>query len=269
MNSLKKLGLALIQLFKQPSLINLIIENRHVWRKYCEKNHPNYTNGLPVVDLHLLIGREIELNRYSFLNGGSLLTDIALLKGLALKIPNCSYFEIGTWRGESVANVAEVANKCITMNLSNEEMMKAHGNINIINQIGIFIKNFTNIRLLEANSLTFNFATLNEKFDLIFIDGDHHFKSVLSDTINVFKHLIHEQSIVVWHDYSYQPDDVRHEVLSAILEALPNHLHSNLYHVRNTNCCIYHPKKLSQSKSLEQHDYPFYNFASKISIQNN
>src|SRR5690606_42150278 len=60
-----------------------------------------------------------------------------------------------------------------------------------------------------------------------------------SDTENVFKHLIHENSIIVWHDYAYNPEKVRFEVMQGILDGIPKKFHSNIYHVANTMCAIF------------------------------
>lgn len=136
----------------------------------------------------------------------------------------------------------------------------------VINQIGIFIKEQSNIRQLWGNTQTFDFSGLQTKYDLIFIDGDHRYAAVNNDTQKVFEHLIHNQSIVVWHDYAYSPDVVRYEVYKAILDSVPSALHHHLFHVRNTNCCIYHPNIELPTKTLTCPDYPYYNFEVELSI---
>ena len=83
------------------------------------------------------------------------------------------------------------------------------------------------------------FINNHEKFDLIFIDGDHHYEYVKSDTQKVFEHLLHDQSIVVWHDYGYDPEKFRPEVLAGILDGIPVDFRKNLYHVSNTMCAIF------------------------------
>ena len=80
---------------------------------------------------------------------------------------------------------------------------------------------------------------MNKKFDLIFIDGDHTYKGVLADTINAFKLLKDQKSIIVWHDYGITPEDVNFSVLSAIFDGLPPQEHSNLYHVSNSLSAIF------------------------------
>ena len=75
--------------------------------------------------------------------------------------------------------------------------------------------------------------------DILFIDGDHHYESVKSDTKNAFSLLKDENSIIVWHDYGNNPSDIRWDVLKGILDGTPSDKIKNLYRVSNTLCAIY------------------------------
>ena len=101
-----------------------------------------------------------------------------------------------------------------------------------------------NVVHLEGNSRTFDFASLERKFDLIFIDGDHHYESVKNDTIKVFEHLVHKGSAVVWHDYAFNPERPRFEVLAAILDGCPAQFHDRIYHFANSMSAVFINKKL-------------------------
>ena len=98
---------------------------------------------------------------------------------------------------------------------------------------------------LRGDSRHFDFQGLGKKFDLIFIDGDHHHDFIKSDTIRVFRHLVHEKSIVVWHDYGFHPDRVRFEVMAAILDGIGPRRRDLVYHVAHTKCAIYTGRKLN------------------------
>ncbi len=234
MNKLHKTGKALLAILKNPWLLNHVINDDAQWEKEIMKRY-RISNGLPVID----VLEDETLECFAFLDGGSLATDIALLKNLSRKFKGCSYFEIGTWRGESVVNVADVAKECYTLNLSKQEMSQIGLKKEYIDLYAFFSKDKANIIHLNGDSLTFDYAGLNKKFDLIFIDGNHHYDYIKQDTKNVFKHLVHDDSIVVWHDYAYTPEKLRPEVLSAILAGTPQKFHSNLYHVANTMCAVY------------------------------
>ncbi|MFQ3181450.1 MAG: putative O-methyltransferase YrrM [Polaribacter sp.] len=247
MNKFKKILLTIKMLCKKPSLINLIIGSNYRWDEYLLKKHPK-TTSLPIVPLEELIPNfNKHLNTFSFLGGGSLPTDIMLLKGLCAKIPNCNYFEIGTWRGESIVNIAEVAKECFTLNLSKQDIYDLKMPKKYADLHGFFSKGKENITHLFGNSLTYDFKGLNKKFDVIFIDGNHTYNFVKNDTEKVFKHLLKAESIVVWHDYAYHPEKVRSEVLAGILDGIPKHFKENLYHVSNTMCAIYINKELKTS----------------------
>ncbi len=240
----KKVLEGLTMLLKNPWLLNhLLAEDDRWWKQlkdvyHCEK-------PLPQVRLDTLFPKFTKtLNYFSFLGGGSLPTDLALLVGLSEKIENCKYFEIGTWRGESVINVAEHAAECHTLNLSKAQILKLGLPTRYADLHGILSKGTPNIKHHYGDSRNFDFKGLEQKFDLIFIDGDHTFEFIKNDTEKVFRHLVHEKTIVVWHDYAYNPEKPRPEVLAGILAGLPKHLHKNIYHVANTMCALYSPEKL-------------------------
>jgi len=182
---------------------------------------------------------EMEIGPVTFLDGGSLATDLALLRSLAGWFDECCYFEIGTWRGESVANVSRVAANCVSLNLSPREMKERGISHRYIDVHEHFSKNRSNVEHVYGNSRTFDFRGLGRKFDLVFIDGDHHYDYVKNDTRQVIEYLVHEKSIIVWHDYAYNPEELRYEVMAAILDGTPEDMHPCLYHIGHTKCAVY------------------------------
>jgi predicted O-methyltransferase YrrM len=247
MKKIRKTFKAIAAIIKNPWLLNNVLADDAVWLQYLEKNY-QLKSGLPVVDINQLSPNFAEtLNCIAFLDGSSLPTDFALLKSLSKRFKDCSYFEIGTWRGESVMNVAENCKECYTLNLSKEEILSLGLNEKYADLHGFFSKGKENIHHLTGNSLTYDFKSLNKKFDVVFIDGDHRYEYVKSDTENVFKHLLHDQSIVVWHDYAYNPEKLRPEVLAGILDGIPAAFRKYLYHTSNTMCAIFIRQNFSLS----------------------
>ena len=243
MKIIQKLQRILRLLFHEPRYLNVLLEYDPYWQK--KSSEYGLQAGLPVIELAQFITPESTvIEPFAFLDGGSLPTDIALLSGLAQQINDCRYFEIGTWRGESVANVARFAKSCDTLNLSPEELRKLGLSEAYIDAHAFFSKDLNNVNHLYGNSKTFDFEGLKQKFDLVFIDGDHHYEFVKNDTQRVFRDLIHENTIVVWHDYAHDPEHPRFEVLAGILDGLPHDLHQYLYHVENTLCAIFIRRKL-------------------------
>ena len=239
MKKIRKTIKGLLEIIKNPWLLNNVLSDDTVWCRYITKKHKiNY--GLPLLDINQVCHNFSEnLECFAFLDGGSLPTDIALLKSLSKRFDKCKYFEIGTWRGESVINVAENAEECYTLNLSKSEMLSQGLSERYADLHGFFSKDKENIKHLTGNSLTFDFQSLNKKFDLIFIDGNHHYDYVKNDTEKIFKHLIHDDSIIVWHDYAYTPEKLRPEIFAAILDGTPPEYKKHLYHVSNTMCAIF------------------------------
>jgi predicted O-methyltransferase YrrM len=244
MNKIRKALKAIRWILRKPVLLNRVLEDEDSWRSYVG-SHYSLPDGLPVVEMDQLIGTGTQkLGPMTYLDGGSLPTDMMLLAGLAEGIKDCSYFEIGTWRGESVATVASRARTCHTLCLSEEEMRRKGMHPNDIASHGQFSRGLSNVTQLQGDSRNFDFGKLQRKFDLIFIDGDHHYDVVKSDTIQVFRHLAHQKSVVVWHDYGFHPDRVRFEVMAAILDGAGMERAPLVYHVAQTKSAIFTGKKM-------------------------
>ncbi|MBE0652216.1 MAG: class I SAM-dependent methyltransferase [Bacteroidales bacterium] len=240
MSKISKAFKALSLILRQPALLNRVLQDPDYWEGYV-RNRYDLKEGLPLVDPTEIFGKEYngKLSLFTFLDGGSLVTDILLLKALAGTFEKCIYFEIGTWRGESAVNLADVAEEVFTLNISDEEMRAKNVKEGYISQQAYFSKNNKKIVHLRDNSANFDFSSPGKKFDLVFIDGSHHYEDVQRDTRNVFRSLLHENSVVVWHDYGITPEDVRYEVLAGILDGLKKEHHKYLYHVAHTQSAIF------------------------------
>ena len=245
MTKLQKLKNAIQYIIKEPSLLNIILDQNDIRKQEFQKKYPDFIS-LPEVSLDNIAdeGFTAEVDLF-ILDGGSLSTDLALLKTLGKG--KKTYFEIGTWRGESVWNVAKEIEDCTTLNLSRQEMEALGWNKRYAELHAILSKKNPKILHLEGNTKTYDFAGLDKKYDLIFIDGDHSYEMVKHDTEKVFQHLTHDETVVVWHDYAYNPEKIRYEVFKAILDALPQELHQNLYHPQNTMCAVFSRKKYKTS----------------------
>lgn len=253
------------ELLQQPSLVNEVTNSKIVRKKQFYRKNPG-VELLPQVSLWDFADKdEFEIPNYTFLGGGSLPTDMALLRAACEKFDSCRYFEIGTWRGESAINVVDLTSICHTLNLSEEEMRAMGLEESYIQLQGILSKVNEDIVHLYGNSAHFDFAGLNQKYDVIFIDGSHFYEDVLSDTKKVFAHLVHENSIVIWHDYAYSPEEVRYEVYQAIWDALEPEYRKNLYHVANTLSAVFFRGNLP-TKKFEPLVNPQHFFQVKLSV---
>jgi len=233
-------------ILKNPSIINLIVNSKSEAENKFRKYYPQL-KALPQIDVKDLNNDVVESIESFFLDGSSLITDLQLLATIAARKEVNSYIEIGTWRGESVHNVARQITDCTTINLSKEEMKEMGWNPKYAEQHGILSNKNSSILHLEANTKSFDFSSLRKKYDLIFIDGDHSYEMVLNDTKKVFEHLVHDHSIVVWHDYAYNPQNIRYEVFQAILDGIGKENHVYLYHPKNSMCAVFIKEKLPTS----------------------
>jgi len=246
---LKAIYSILRKILIKPSSIFLVLKDETEFKSYLQKKYRK--TQFPTVDInHFLLNGTAEVNHYTFLDGSSLLTDLALLKSVAASYKQCEYMEIGTWRGESILNVLDTGANCTSVNLSPEDIIAMGLNEKYAHLHGCLISDKTRIKSVYANSLTFDFSSLNQKYDLIFVDGDHTYDAVKSDSRKVFELLKDENSMIVWHDYGYNPETPRHSVIAAILDGLPAEAHSHLYHVSNTICAVYSRQNL-QATILE------------------
>lgn len=232
------------KIVKKPKSLFLVLKDESEYEDYLQDKYG--IKQFKTVDINeFLVEYKAEINHYTFLSGTSFITDLALLTSIAKSYHACEYLEIGTWRGESIMNIAQTAAHCTSINLSPEEIIKLGLPEKYALLHGCMIKNQNNILCIQANSLNFDFSTLNKKYDLIFVDGDHSYEAVKSDTQNVYNLLKDENSIIVWHDYGFDPETARESVISGILDGLPTDAHQYLYHVSNTICAIYSKRKLN------------------------
>lgn len=244
MGKLGKACKALWWIARKPVLLNRVLTDEDTWKTYVEKKY-RLGNGLPVVTMDQVIGSEsVSLGPMTFLDGGSLPTDMMLLAGLADQFPEGSYFEVGTWRGESVSVAAERIRDCHTLCLTDDQMRAMGMHERTIRSHMMFSEKLDHVTQWRADSREFDFTAPGRKFDLIFIDGDHHYEVVRKDTENIFRHLAHEHSVVVWHDYGFHPDQVRFEVMAAILDGAGNDRLDSIYHVAHTKCAIFNGARM-------------------------
>lgn len=237
--ALRALGL----IVRHPWLLNHVLDEEQYWKKKVSRDF-GFSSGLPVVELTSLLGEGFTLTvePMALLDGGSTPADLVLLKGLAMKYQAQRYLEIGTWRGESVANVASVVSECVSLNLPDNTMRAMGMTEEYVARHRNFSEHLPNVTHLQADSRTFDFSSLKQPFDLIFVDGDHHAPVVESDTRTVFGVAHPQKGIIVWHDYGVNPEKIRWSVLYGILRGTPPELHHRLFHVANTMCAIFLPE---------------------------
>lgn len=216
---------------------------------------------LPQIEMSEIIGNQpIHLGFCSLLGNGSTVADYALLKSAcefcAQKHGDgyqADYLEIGTGRGESILNVMESdrvnSAYSVTLGTSLEDNASRRVNANF------FLKRYPNEKFHQelANSMLFDFNTLNKRFDVVYVDGEKSYEATLNDTKKVEALLKDEHSIIVWRYKRDVAGPVSAETLSGIRAGIPKEKWKHLYEVKNTLCAIYVQGQFhSIQRSVEQ-----------------
>lgn len=116
-------------------------------------------HGLPTIDIMDLFPSFREtIYPYSFLADISETRDLALLSALAQGYDRCSYLEIGSLRGESIANVDSIADECISISFSDEEMRQHGFSAKFLQKNRFFSRDLKNMTHIGHNSLTTIFS---------------------------------------------------------------------------------------------------------------
>lgn len=112
-----------------------------------------------------------------------------------------------------------------------------------------------NIIHCYGNSQTFDYSKIKDPIDLYFIDGDHRFDGVYTDTVNVFRHRS-ENSIVIWHDFKKAvPGQGYNDIIPAVYEAIGADEFQNVFCVDTNMCGIYLPEPYKKDFDLHSMRY--------------
>jgi len=176
----------------------------------------------------------------TFIPGGSAILDYMFLKEVAIKSGSRVYLEVGTYIGESINILTDCCEKLYSVTLPIEDVKKQFGTLRNMNFIGQLVKD-QKITSYYMDSRQFDFSKHADTVDLYFIDGDHSYEGVYSDTRNIFKYK-KDDAIVVWHDFKYTDARYKPTVINAVYDALGNEF-ANVYVTDNNACGIYIPPK--------------------------
>ncbi|MDD1778625.1 MAG: class I SAM-dependent methyltransferase [Candidatus Helarchaeota archaeon] len=163
------------------------------------------------------IGEEINLQFLATDVEGVTLTELSLLSWIAKKIRPLTIFEFGTSDGRTTVNFAlNTSDNCkiYTLDLPEDDRLLFHNqlkekfgeknfSIPFKKNVGkYFINHPMSDKIIQifGDSREVNYAQYFGKIDLIFIDANHDYECVKSDTQNAFK-MLSDKGTIVWHDY--------------------------------------------------------------------
>ena len=85
---------------------------------------------------------------------------------------------------------------------------------------------------LFGDSKTFDYSPYHGRVDLVFIDGNHSYEYVRSDTENALK-MLSKQGVIIWHDFDY----IIHRDIFKYLNQLSQE--RKIYAIRNTRYAVF------------------------------
>ena len=156
--------------------------------------------------------------------------ELACLLAIATAVQAKKTLEIGTWDGNTTVNLAEATGGSVTtVDLPVDQQTGSSGVPNMTDraQLGRQFRGHpceARIRQVYGDSTRIDWGTLGSPFDLIFIDGAHHYEFVARDTENARAHLA-PGGAIVWHDYGLF-EDVSRVVDAAALTAKELKIHA-------------------------------------------
>jgi predicted O-methyltransferase YrrM len=112
-------------------------------------------------------------------------------------------FEFGTWIGRSALGFSKNFEHVMTMDyIDGSDINYAYSHNNAVYKSGELILNVPNVTFINENSLSYNFDSLIDTFDVVFVDGNHSFNGCMEDMRNAMKICKKNNSIIFIHDYS-------------------------------------------------------------------
>jgi predicted O-methyltransferase YrrM len=139
--------------------------------------------------------------------GTSITTDeLCCLLAIAKSVQARKILEIGTFDGNTTVNLAEnTGGTVVTVDLAPDgQQVDGIPNMTDRMQLGRQIRGHPcepRIRQVFGDSTRLDWKALGAPFDLIFIDGAHHYEFVASDTRNA-RACVAPNGAIVWHDYA-------------------------------------------------------------------
>jgi len=158
----------------------------------------SYRKYLPECDAQEIIPRfsesEIRITQCPMGGWSTPLVDVVVVLKAAIGFESKRILELGSYRGDTARLLAE--NTSPDTVICAMDVDERHGAAYRDSPIASKIQR-------KVGRISAELFAKDEKFDLIFIDADHDYKSVMNDTEAAFK-LLAEQGVVLWHDYNHQ-----------------------------------------------------------------
>lgn len=198
-----------------------------------------YSGGLPSTSLlDMLPDLDESVSTHGLSADRTSATEMVLLKALAARVPGCRYLQIGSWRGSATANVAEVAQDCVSVNLQSEGSESVFPERTIAER-GVYQEETGSV---AYGSHEFEYASFRDHFDLVFVDRCGSRQAAEAATKAAFDLLRSSpNAAIVWENYRPAAGQTNWSLLAGVLDGIPERVQGGLYHVSDTSCAIWWP----------------------------
>ncbi|HMJ88435.1 MAG TPA: class I SAM-dependent methyltransferase [Candidatus Acidoferrum sp.] len=201
-----------------------------------------YRYYLPEVDAHDVIPRfeetEIRIKRLPVGAWSTPLIDAAIVIKAALGFEAKRILEIGSYRGDTARLLAE--NTAEDIRICTVDIDPRHGEA----YRGTPLERRIDRRV---GAVSMGLFQTGEKFDLIFVDANHDFASVVNDTEVALK-VCSPQGVILWHDYA---QDMYFHDLCGVPEALHHFAETRrIVGIRGTRLALYSSRLESNTATV-------------------
>lgn len=174
------------------------------------------------------------------------LVDIFVLLKATLGFRSKRILELGSYRGDTARILAENTGEDVL--ITAVDIDERHGSAYLGTDLARKI-------IRKTGSISSDLLA-GEKYDLIFVDANHDYASVINDTTVAFAALA-PGGVILWHDYA---QDSYFAGLNGVAEALNHFARSRaIYAIRGTRLAIFSSRKdwpLPQNRSADSPNTP-------------
>lgn len=174
------------------------------------------------------------------------LRELLTLAAICQHIRPARVFEFGTYLGLSTLVIADntpPTTKIFTLDLDPATRAQHHHGLGV-GGFPDFVPGScfrgrsaeANIYQLLGNSLAFDFSPFQASMDLVFIDSDHTYEFVKSDSDNAFQ-ILRPGGVIVWDDYRWHPTHPECAGVTRVLDELANT--RECFALARTRCAVY------------------------------
>ncbi len=195
--------------------------------------------------------REMVFVRSNVFNMESIVTrpsETQILSALVCQLKPKTIFEIGTYNGFTTLHFAYNApedSKIYTLDLPPDFEIKDRTDYSYDDLMVVELSKKNIARRVYKNdpmghkiielfgdSKKFDFSPYYGKIDMVFIDGNHSYRYVKSDTENAFK-MLSSNGVIIWHDFDY----IIHRDVFKFLNSLSEQY--KIYSIPHTRFAVY------------------------------